>query len=78
MIWQDVVLASATVVFFVALLPSMLDRKTQISRRTSVPTAGAVWVQGLTFASLGLGWTAFGTFCIAAAWTHLALFRPMR
>lgn len=78
MIWQDAVLAGATVVFFAALIPSMVDRTTRISRKTSVPTAAAVWVQGLTFATLGLGWTAFGTFCIAAAWTHLAIFRAMR
>lgn len=78
MAWQDLVLAALNVVFFAALLPSVANRGTRISRRTSVPTAAAVWIQGIVFATLGLWWTAGGSFCIATVWTFLALQRPTR
>ncbi|HUR68326.1 MAG TPA: hypothetical protein VM370_03705 [Candidatus Thermoplasmatota archaeon] len=78
MSWQDIVLAVTAVVFFLALLPSNLDARTQISRRTSVPTAAAVWVQAATFATLGLAFSAAATFAIAIAWTHIAVWRGTR
>jgi len=76
--WQDLVLAGLNVVFLAALIPSLVNRATRISRTTSVPTAAAVWVQGAAFATLGLWWTAAGSFLIAVAWTFLAVFRPTR
>lgn len=77
MTWQDIVLSVTAVVFFVALLPSVLQRRTRVSRLTSVPTAAAVWVQAGVFATLGLVFTAVATFAIALAWTHIAIFRAM-
>lgn len=68
-------LSVAAVVFFLALIPSMVDRATRISRRTSVPTAIAVWAQAATFATMGLLFTTFTTMLIAVAWTFLAIAR---
>lgn len=78
MAWQDLLLAFTTVIFAGALVPSILHRGTQISRKTSVPTACAVWVQSAVFFSLQLWWTTAGTILIAILWTYLALERPLR
>jgi hypothetical protein len=75
--WQDVVLAATAVIFFVALLPSLLRRETRISRTTSIPTAAGAWIQVFVFATLALYVTAFLTLVIAAAWTAIALWRPL-
>lgn len=75
MVWQDTVLSVAAVVFFLALVPSMIDKTTRIPRRTSIPTATAVWAQAATFATLGLLFTTFATLLIAVAWTYIAIAR---
>lgn len=76
--WQDTILAITTVAFASALVPSILHPDTQISRKTSVPTAAAVWVQAGVFLTLGLWWTTGGTVLIALGWTYLAVARPTR
>jgi threonine/homoserine/homoserine lactone efflux protein len=75
--WQDVLLALCAVAFLGSLVPSMLDKGTRISRRTSVPTALGAWAQGVTLVSLGLVVSGALTLLIAAAWTQLAIARPL-
>jgi hypothetical protein len=75
--WQDVVLSTAAVVFFVSLVPAMVKRETRIPRTTSVPTAIGVYAQTAAFATLGLTLTAVLTLLIALAWTHLAVWRAV-
>lgn len=77
MAWQDIVLSAAGFVFFLSLLPSVLDERTRISRRTSIPTATGVWVQAFAFATLALWTTAIVTGFVALAWTFLAWKRPL-
>ena len=77
MAWQDIILGAAGFVFFLSLLPSVLDARTKISRRTSIPTATGVWVQTFAFATLGLVTTAITTGLVAVAWTFLAWKRPL-
>jgi len=77
MAWQDIILGAAGVVFFLSLLPSVLDPRTKISRRTSVPTTAGAWVQTFAFATLGLVATAIITGLVALAWTFLAWKRPL-
>lgn len=77
MAWQDLVLGAAGFVFFVSLLPSVLEEGTKISRRTSIPTATGVWIQTFAFATLGLWVTAIATGLVAVAWSYLAWKRPL-
>lgn len=77
MAWQDWILGAAGFVFFVSLLPSVLEPATRISRRTSIPTAVGVWVQTFAFATLGLVTTAITTGLVALAWSYLAWKRPL-
>lgn len=78
MAWQDTVLALTTVAFAAALVPSIVSRATRISRKTSIPTALAVWLQAAIFSTLDLWWTVAGTILIALAWTYLAIARATR
>jgi hypothetical protein len=78
MAWQDLALGAAGFVFFVSLLPSVLDTRTRISRRTSIPTSvGVVWVQTFAFATLGLWVTAATTAAVGLCWTYIAWRRPL-
>lgn len=76
--WQDLVLTIAALVFLASLLPSVMDARTRIPRRTSVPTAVGAWTQVVVFATLGLAFTALVTAGIACGWTFLAWKRTLR
>lgn len=72
MIWQDWVFGIGTIIFSIALLPSILSKeKPAIS--TSIPTGSILALFALTQASLSL-WFASGMSLVAAfLWFTLAL-----
>ncbi|MHB8585145.1 MAG: hypothetical protein ACYDDF_04830 [Thermoplasmatota archaeon] len=76
--WQDALLSLVALVFLASLVPSVLKRGTQVSRATSVPTAAGAWVQAVTLITLGLVVSGGITLIIAAAWTAIAVTRPIR
>lgn len=78
MAWQDWALVALTPIFLLGLLPSLLDKRTQIPRTTSIPTALAALTQAVLFATLSLWWTAAGTAVIALGWGFLVVARPVR
>ena len=65
--WQDIVLLIGNLVFFLALVPSIvsLDKP---SKWTSLPTAFVLSVFGVTYYSLGLNFAAFMVSVSAIAW----------
>lgn len=71
-------MSAAAVVFLLSLVPSLAAKDTRISRRTSVPTAAAAWVQGVTMLTLGLVFSGGLTLAIAGAWTAIAVWRPLK
>lgn len=76
--WQDWYFATVGLVYSAVLIPSMLNPKTEIPRRSSVTTAVAVSCSALAYATLGF-WLASAS-CVygALTWGFLAWRRPIR
>jgi len=72
MIWQDVVVAAAHIVFIFALLPSILGEH-KPSPWTSLIKAIMVLLVGCTLCTLGLFFTMAVEFVLAALWFILFL-----
>ena len=72
MIWQDSVLTGGTIIFIVALIPSVLGKdKPAVS--TSLPTACVLTVFVVVYASLSLWFAAIANSFTATLWFILAL-----
>jgi hypothetical protein len=70
--WQDIVLALGSIIFSIALLPSLRsEHKPAVS--TSLITFGVLVVFALTYASLSLWFSTASITVNAGAWLALAL-----
>lgn len=71
MSWQDLVFGAGSVVFVIALLPSVFsENKPDI--RTSITTAMILLVFSVTYLSLSLELSAIVTFFTSVTWMVLA------
>jgi len=74
--WQDFVLSTCGTFFCAALIPAVRNRYARLPRKTSIPTALGVAVVAITYASLGLLYSAVVQAVCAGLWTYLAVCRP--
>lgn len=71
MAWQDLVLGGGNIIFFIALIPSILSpHKPAIA--TSVMTASVLSIYSVTFFTLDLTFSMLGSALTALAWWTLA------
>ncbi|MEO8785019.1 MAG: hypothetical protein ABI221_01715 [Candidatus Saccharimonadales bacterium] len=70
--WQDIVFTIGSLVFTVALWPSIRS-KHKPALHTSVITASVLFVFAITYLSLSLYFSAFATLLTTIAWTVLAV-----
>jgi hypothetical protein len=70
--WQDIVIAVGSLVFAIALLPSVLG-KDKPALSTSIMTGTVLVVFMLVYATLDLWYATFTTFLAAALWITLAV-----
>ena len=67
MSWQDVILTAGTVIFLLALIPTMVG-STKPARATSAMTGTVLLVFAATYLTLDLYFTAAMTAITGAAW----------
>ncbi|MEX1027637.1 MAG: hypothetical protein WD049_06480 [Candidatus Paceibacterota bacterium] len=70
--WQDIVFSLGQVLFVVALLPSVFS-KDKPALSSSLMTGCILATFGITYASMGLYWSAGTAAAIAATWFVLAV-----
>lgn len=75
--WQDIVLAIGSLVFAIALIPSLLS-KDKPALLTSGSTSLVLFVFTITYASLSLWYATVTTALSAALWGVLALQKLIR
>ncbi|MFA6427746.1 MAG: hypothetical protein WCW16_04900 [Candidatus Magasanikbacteria bacterium] len=72
MIWQDIVITIASIVFSLALFPQVYygfkNKKGTITHSTSVPTFLGLYVIAITYFSLGLYFSAGMSVVTATLW----------
>ncbi len=66
--WEDKLILAAQIVLFIALLPTIYDKKHKPSKSTSVVTALALAAMSVALYSLKAYTGAFMTFANAVAW----------
>lgn len=76
--WQNSAIAVIQLALTATLWPTIRDRRSRVSRKTSVPCLVGLFALSGIFVTLDL-WTAAGSsFLCASAWTYIALYRPIR
>lgn len=65
--WQDVVLTIGNIVFFIALIPSIMSAN-KPSKWTSLMTASALTAFGITYFSLSLTYATIAVSLSAIGW----------
>lgn len=76
--WQDWYFALSGAVYSVVLIPSCLNRSTEVPRRSSIPTAVMLVFSTLVWATLGMWWSAGLSAVAVLPWAFLAWRRPIR
>jgi|GEM_PF-1162233 len=79
MLWQDIVITTASIVFSAALIPQIYrcfkEKKCQITRATSAPTIIGVFSVSIAYITLGLYWSAGFGFINGLLWLTLFIQR---
>ncbi|APW97267.1 hypothetical protein CHINAEXTREME_05540 [Halobiforma lacisalsi AJ5] len=75
MMWQDLVFLIGSSLSVVFLAPTLRDSDACVPLGTSVPSMTIGYVYSLTFASLGMTFSATGSFTAGSMWALIALFR---
>ncbi|WP_255170915.1 hypothetical protein [Natrononativus amylolyticus] len=75
MLWQDFIFLIGSTLSIVFLAPTLRDRAARVPLGTSLPSMGIGLVYAFTFATLGMTFSAVGSFAAAAMWTLIATFR---
>ena len=73
MIWQDIALAAAQIIFFFALFPTIFSKKSKPSISTSIINTIVLVFIVYVDITLKLYFFAFGVFLVAIAWAILAV-----
>lgn len=72
------IIAVVQLVFTIALLPTVFNRRAQIPRTTSGLTAAGLWVIAFVYAGLELNAALWAAALAALAWTFIFIYRPVR
>ncbi|UPV73231.1 hypothetical protein M0R89_11815 [Halorussus limi] len=73
--WQDLVFLVGSVFSIVFLAPTLKDHTARIPLGTSLPSAAIGVVYGASFYSMGMGFSASGSFLTGMLWAGIALLR---
>ncbi len=76
--FQDWYFAAAGLILSAVLIPSMLDQKTEIPRRSSLLTATILSCSAVVYLSMGFWLASASTLIGAGVWGFLAWRRPIR
>lgn len=71
-VWQDIILTAGSVIFLIALFPSLLNKKAKPAILTSLLTGLVLLVYAVVYASLSLWFSVITTVATAALWFTLA------
>jgi len=75
MIWQDFVFLVGSMTSVMFLYPTLRDKASRVPRATSIPSMLIGGIYSLTFFTLGMYFSAFGSFAACTMWSLIALFR---
>ena len=75
MMWQDLVFMLGSGLSIVFLAPTLRDASARVPLGTSLPSMGIGFVYGVTFATLGMTFSAIGAFAAGTMWSLIALIR---
>lgn len=73
--WQDFVFLVGSSLSIVFLTPTLRDSDAQVPFATSFPSMAIGLVYGMTFVSLGMTFSAVGSFSAGTMWCLIALLR---
>lgn len=76
--WQELVFSFGSLLFAIALLPSVLDKDTEIPLFTSSATGITLITFSLSFLSLGMFYSAATNLLVSAMWIFIAIKRRIR
>ena len=78
MMWQDLIfmIGSGLSIFFLA--PTLRDASARVPLGTSLPSMAIGLVYGVTFATMGMSFSALGAVAAGSMWALIALFRSPR
>lgn len=75
MIWQDLVFLVGSMTSVMFLYPTLRDTAARVPRATSVPSMLIGGVYSMTFFTLGMTFSAVGSFAACTMWSLIAAFR---
>jgi len=75
MMWQDIVFLVGSMTSVIFLYPTLRDAAARVPRATSIPSMIIGGVYSMTFFTLGMEFSAFGSFSACTMWSLIALFR---
>lgn len=70
--WQDIVVSLLQLGFGPALWPIIVNKTSQVPRKSSVPTALLLATMGVVMATAGWWWAAASTMSVASTWAFIA------
>lgn len=75
MMWQDLVFLAGSVLSIVFLAPTIKDTSARVPLGSSIPsmTIGAIYA--LTYGTMGMTFSAAGSFGVATMWSLIACYR---
>lgn len=75
MMWQDLVFLVGSMTSVIFLYPTLRDAAARVPRATSIPSMLIGGVYSMTFFTLGMEFSALGSFSACTMWSLIALFR---
>ncbi|WP_243641341.1 hypothetical protein [Natrarchaeobius halalkaliphilus] len=75
MMWQDLVFMIGSGLSIVFLAPTLRDATARVPLGTSLPSMGIGFVYAVTFATLGMTFSAAGSLAAGTMWSMIALVR---
>ena len=75
MMWQDLVFLVGSGLSIVFLAPTLRDAAARVPLGTSLPSMAIGVVYGVTFATLGMTFSAVGALAAGSMWALIAVFR---
>lgn len=73
--WQDIVFLVGSMTSVAFLYPTLREKASQVPRATSIPSMIIGGVYSMTFFTLGMTFSAIGSFAACTMWSLIAAFR---
>lgn len=74
-IWQDLVFLAGSVLSIVFLAPTVRDATAQIPLGSSIPSMTIGSIYAITYATMGMTFSALGSFGVATMWSLIVCYR---